>query len=61
MLVITRKPREGVWIGDIKVVIIECSNHKVKIGIDAPEDVEILREELLGRDDIRRKFQDGRK
>lgn len=47
MLCISRKVREGFTIGDnIRVVIIDCGGGKVRIGIDAPRDVRILRDEL---------------
>jgi hypothetical protein len=37
----------GVWIGpDIRVRVLEYNNGMVRIGIDAPRDVEILRDEL---------------
>lgn len=47
MLVLTRKVREAVLIGhDIKVVIDSVDGQRVRIGIEAPKDVKILREEL---------------
>lgn len=47
MLVITRKIGEGVKIGDdIRVVIVHIDHNRVKIGIEAPKDVPIWREEL---------------
>lgn len=48
MLVLTRKPGEGLIIGDnIKITVVTASDNSVKIGIEAPADVKILREELL--------------
>ena len=50
MLVVARKPGEEVLIGEgykIRVVIVEVRGDKVRIGIDAPEDVSIIRRELL--------------
>ena len=48
MLVITRKSNEGVRIGDnITVTVVETSRDRVKIGIDAPADVRIIRNELF--------------
>ena len=48
MLVITRKNNEGVRIGDnITVTVVETSRDRVKIGIDAPADVRIIRNELF--------------
>ncbi|MBI9073193.1 MAG: carbon storage regulator CsrA [Melioribacteraceae bacterium] len=47
MLVLKRKQNEKIRIGsDIVVNIISVSDHQVKIGIDAPDDVKILREEI---------------
>jgi carbon storage regulator len=48
MLVLTRKSGEQILIGDsVIVTIISNDNGKVKVGIDAPSDVRILRRELL--------------
>ncbi len=47
MLIISRKPGESVLIGqDIVVTVLEIDG-KVRIGIDAPPDVTILRKEIL--------------
>ncbi|MBQ8780923.1 MAG: carbon storage regulator [Oscillospiraceae bacterium] len=47
MLVITRKKDEGIFIGDdIKVTVIEIAKDRIRIGIDAPSDVKIVRNEL---------------
>lgn len=48
MLVITRKAEEGVRIGeDIQITVVEIGKDRVKIGIDAPDDVKIIRNELF--------------
>ena len=48
MLILTRKKDESILIGkDIKLKIISIEDGKVKVGIEAPKDVEILRKELL--------------
>ncbi len=48
MLILTRKAGETLLIGDdIEVTILSVNGNQAKIGIDAPKDVEILREELL--------------
>ncbi len=50
MLVLTRKPDQTIAIGDqIKVRILEIGNGFVKIGIDAPRDMPIYREELYDK------------
>ena len=48
MLVLTRKPAETILIGDgIVVKVIKTARGTVKIGIDAPDDVRVIRGELL--------------
>ncbi len=47
MLVITRKTYETMVIGDeIRITIIEVKGDKVKLGIDAPKDIPVDREEV---------------
>ena len=47
MLVLTRRPGESIRIGDnVYVTILEVDGSKVRIGIDAPSSVQILRSEL---------------
>ena len=51
MLVLTRRVNERILIGDnVTVTVLEVRGDQVRLGIDAPRDVEVLREELLGRD-----------
>lgn len=48
MLVLARKVDESIVVGDnITIKIISIDKGIVKIGIDAPEDVRIIRSELL--------------
>lgn len=48
MLVITRKPGQRVLIGEnIEIQIVDVQGDQVRIGIDAPKDISILRKELL--------------
>ncbi len=48
MLVISRKPGERFRIGPSTwITVLESRYDKVRIGIDAPSDVSIQREELL--------------
>ena len=50
MLVLSRKSMECVHIGDsVVVTVLEVRGNKVRIGIDAPEDIYVLRSELLDR------------
>jgi carbon storage regulator CsrA len=47
MLVLDRKVREGFWIdGKIFVKVLAVGRHRVKLGVQAPDDVQIWREEL---------------
>lgn len=50
MLVLTRKIGEGIVIGDdVKVTIVELKGGSVRIGIDAPRDRKIYRQEVFDR------------
>jgi carbon storage regulator len=50
MLVLTRKSGEGIIIGeDITLKIIECKSGAVRIGIDAPRNKKIYRQEVYDR------------
>ncbi len=47
MLVLSRKKDEKIIIDDkIKVTVLAIEGNQVQIGIDAPQDIEIYREEL---------------
>jgi carbon storage regulator len=47
MLVLDRKAQEGFWIdGRIYVKVLDIGRRRVKLGIDAPGDLSIVREEL---------------
>ena len=51
MLLLTRKPGEVIHIGDdIVVTVTRVDGYQVRIGIDAPDDVIILRGELYEND-----------
>lgn len=48
MLVLERKIKESLMIGDdIKITILEVQGNSVKIGIEAPKNVLIYREEIF--------------
>ena len=48
MLILTRKPGNAVRIGDsIEVYILEVRGDLVRLGIQAPRDVKILRHEMI--------------
>ena len=46
MLVLSRHRDEGIRIGDIKVIVVEIRGDKVRLGIDAPKDTPVHREEV---------------
>ena len=49
MLVLTRKRSEMIQIGDdIRIKVIRTASGHVKLGIEAPADVRVLRAELVG-------------
>ena len=53
MLVLSRKKDEKIMIGDdVTLMVIEIRGDKVRLGIDAPKDVAVHREEVF--DAIRR-------
>jgi carbon storage regulator len=50
MLILTRRVGEVLMIGnDIKVVVLGVHGQQARLGIAAPDDVVVLREELLER------------
>jgi len=50
MLILTRKIDQSIIIaGNVTVMVLGVERDRVKIGIAAPEDVSILREELVER------------
>jgi len=52
MLVLTRKPQEKIRIGDgITITVIKTKGKGVRLGIEAPADVPVLRGELVAARD----------
>ena len=50
MLLLTRKLGENIRIGDdVKITIVEVKGNHVKLGIDAPPNVKVHREEIYER------------
>lgn len=48
MLVLTRRTNQSVMIGDdIEIVIVECKDGSVKIGIEAPKNIKVFRKEIF--------------
>ena len=51
MLILVRKVQQSIWIeGDIHVKVLSVERDRVKLGITAPGDVKVMREELFGDD-----------
>ena len=50
MLVLTRKPGEQIVIGDnIRITVVQLGNGRVKLGIEAPPNVSVDRQEIHDR------------
>lgn len=48
MLILSRRPGDSILIGDgIRIVVVECDRRGVRIGIEAPAEVSILRGEIV--------------
>lgn len=48
MLVLSRKRMERIQIGqEIRITVVKFDRNQVRLGIEAPGDVSIIREELL--------------
>lgn len=51
MLILSRKVGEEICIGDdIKLLVSSVDRYQVKLGITAPKDVVVLREEIYEKD-----------
>lgn len=51
MLLLTRRTGESLMIGDdVTVRVLGVKGNQVRFGIDAPDDVVVVREELLDRE-----------
>ncbi len=50
MLILTRKTGEGLFVGDhIRITVVEIRGKQIRLGIEAPENVVVLREEIFRR------------
>lgn len=48
MLVVTRKVGESIMIGDdVEISIVKLGDGSVKIGVEAPKDIKVLRKEIF--------------
>lgn len=51
MLVLTRKVGERIHIGDdVVLTVVSIKGNQVRLGVQAPVDVKVMRAELLARD-----------
>ena len=51
MLILVRKVQQEIWIeGDIHIKVLSVERDRVKLGITAPDDVKVMRQELFGDD-----------
>lgn len=49
MLVLTRKLKERIRVGDdIVITVVKLESGRVRIGIEAPDDIKIIRDEIAG-------------
>lgn len=50
MLVLSRKVGERILIGDqVAITVVRINGHAVRLGIEAPQQLVVVREELAGR------------
>ncbi len=50
MLILTRKIGESILVGDnIRLVVLEIRGRQIRLGIEAPPDIVVLREEIAQR------------
>lgn len=51
MLILTRRPGESIEIngGEIRVVVLGIKGNQARVGIEAPDDMPIQREEIVGK------------
>jgi len=60
MLVLTRKLGENIRIGDsVKITVLEVRSGQVKLGIEAPPEVKVHREEIYARIQEENRRQQG--
>lgn len=50
MLILTRRPDESIMLGDdVVITVLSVKGQQVRLGIDAPKDVEVHRQEVYER------------
>lgn len=59
MLVLTRRKNEGIVINDdIRIIVVEVRGDKVRLGIEAPVDVAVHREEIYDKIQMQNEYLD---
>jgi carbon storage regulator len=62
MLILTRKDNESLFIGDeIEITVLGIKGNQVRIGINAPKDIDVHREEIYLRIDTQKYSNTSRK
>ena len=62
MLILTRKDNESLFIGDeIEITVLGVKGNQVRIGINAPKDIDVHREEIYLRIDTQKYSNTSRK
>lgn len=52
MLVLSRKPGQGVRIGrDVEVVVLKVSGNRIRLGITAPSEIPIRRDDITASEE----------
>jgi carbon storage regulator len=50
MLILTRRINEGLRIGDdVSITVLEIKGNQIRLGVNAPKDVSVHREEIYQR------------
>jgi carbon storage regulator len=59
MLILTRRPGETITIGgkEVTVTVLEVKGAHIRLGINAPKDIRVYREEIYHRIRRERKYQ----
>ena len=62
MLILTRKDNESLFIGDdIEIIVLGVKGNQVRIGINAPKDIDVHREEVYRRIEAQNSSNSSRK
>ena len=54
ILVLVRYAEQGFWVGGVHVKVLGINGGRVKLGIEGPLSIEVLRDELRSNDDAAR-------